>query len=395
MEDFYNVLGVPRNATEAELKSAYRKLAMKHHPDRNPGNKAAEEKFRKINAAYEALSDPKKRQLYDQFGEAGLQGGPGAHPGFGGPGGADMGDLFGDIFENFFGGAGARGGRRSRRGADIKAEAVVSLEDAFQGVEVPVPLDRVVPCGTCGGSGARPGSGPKRCPQCRGTGRVQFVQGFFSMSQTCGSCGGEGQVVEDPCRECRGSGRRRSREEKKIRIPPGIYDGATLRVPGGGDSGGPGVEPGDLFVVIRVKPDPRFERVEDDLVTETNLDICEAALGTTLELVAIDGERTRIKIPAGVQHGATFRVREKGMPRLQGRGKGDLMVKVKVHVPQHLTARQRELLEELAKALCDDGASHSHHSQEGTVPQDGTSPSSGSRKGDDGGLFKKIFGGND
>ena len=188
-EDYYNTLGVPRNATEAELKSAYRKLAMKYHPDRNPGDKASEDRFRKINAAYSALSDPKKRQVYDQYGEAGLQGGGGGHPGFGG-GGADMGDMFGDIFENFFGGAGGRGGRRSRRGADIKEEVSVMLEQAYQGVEIPVPLDRVAPCGTCGGTGARPGSSPKRCPQCRGSGKVQFVQGFFSMSQTCGACGG-------------------------------------------------------------------------------------------------------------------------------------------------------------------------------------------------------------
>jgi molecular chaperone DnaJ len=289
-----------------------------------------------------------------------------------------MGDMFGDIFENFFGGSGGRGGRRSRRGADIKEEASVTLEQAYHGVEIAVPLDRVVSCDSCGGSGAKPGSQSKRCPQCRGTGRVQFVQGFFSMSQTCGACGGEGQVVDSPCRDCKGSGRVRRREEKRLRVPAGIYEGATMRVPGSGDSGGPGTEPGDLFVVVRVKPDPRFERDEDDLVTETNLDICEAALGTTLELVAIDGERTRIKIPAGVQHGATFRVREKGMPRLQGRGKGDLMVKVKVHVPQHLTSRQHELLSEFAKTLRE---------------EDGGGAAG--EAGSDGGLFKKIFGGRD
>ncbi|MBI5210690.1 MAG: molecular chaperone DnaJ [Elusimicrobia bacterium] len=377
-DDFYNVLGVPRNATEAELKSAYRKLAMKYHPDRNPGDKQAEEKFRRANTAYQTLSDAQKRQIYDQFGEAGLQGGPGVHPGFGGGGGVDVNDLFGDIFENFFGGGGGgRGSRRSRRGSDIKAEIEVSLEDAFRGVQVPVRLERVVPCGTCGGTGAKSGSGAKRCPQCRGTGRVQFVQGFFSMSQTCGHCGGEGHVVDNPCRDCGGGGRTRQPDEKKIRVPPGIYDGATLRVEGGGDSGGPGTTAGDLFVVVRVKPDPRFERAEDDLVMEANLDICEGSLGTTLELVAIDGERTRIKIPAGVQHGATFRVREKGMPKLHGRGRGDLMVKVKVRVPEHLTSRQRELLSELAKTM-----------SEGAEPA-----SSEEGQGGEGGLFKKIFGG--
>ena len=347
-EDFYSLLGVPRTASEAEIKSAYRQLAMKLHPDRNPGDKKSEEKFRKINGAYEALSDPKKRQLYDQYGEAGLAAGAGAGGGAG-PfgGGVDVGDVFGDIFESFFGGEGG-GSRRPRRGADLKIETAVSLEDAYGGTEAELRFDRVQSCRACEGSGARKGTGAKRCPQCRGSGRVQFSQGFFSMSQVCGQCGGAGQVIEHPCPDCRGNGRVRRPADLKVKIPPGIYDGATLRISGEGESGGPGVSPGDLFVAIRVKSDPRFERHEDDLVVEETIDVARAALGTTLEVPTLEGGRTRIKIPAGVQHGATFRLQGKGMPKLHGRGHGDLMVKIRLSVPSHLTFRPKELFEELS-----------------------------------------------
>lgn len=376
-EDYYNLLGVPRNASEAELKTAYRKLAMKYHPDRNPGNKEAEARFRRINSAYEALSDPKKRQLYDHYGEAGVSGAAGAGPG--GPfgaGGADVSEMFGDLFESFFGEGGRSGARRGpRRGADLKYEVEVSLEDAYRGVQIPLQFERVEACGTCQGSGSRSGSGTKRCPQCRGSGRVQFSQGFFSMTQTCDECGGEGQIIDNPCRDCRGAGRVRRGAKLTVKIPRGVYEGATLRVSGEGEAGVRGAPAGDLYVLVRVKSDPRFERVEDDLLVEQSIDIARAALGTTLEVVTLDGERTRIKLPAGVQHGATFRVREKGMPKLHGRGYGDLMVKVRLRVPQDLTARQRKLLEEF----------------EGTLHADGEAPASSSVQ-DEGSLFKKIFG---
>jgi molecular chaperone DnaJ len=359
-EDYYGLLGVAKNASEAELKSAYRKLAMKYHPDRNPGDKAAEEQFRKINSAYEVLSDAKKRQVYDQYGEAAFQGGGGgqgnpfAGGGFGGAG-VDIGDIFGDVFENFFGGEGGQrrgGGRgRGRRGGDLKYETNISLEDAYNGTQLPLQFDRQTECSTCKGSGAKGSGGTKRCPQCRGSGRVQFSQGFFSMTQACSQCGGEGQVIENPCKDCSGTGREREKAKLTVKIPPGIYDGATLKISGEGEYGGRGAESGDLYVVVHVGSDPRFERHEDDLVTDRSVDIAEAALGTTLDLATIDGGSTKIKIPAGVQQGAQFRVTGKGMPKLHGRGHGDLMVRVKITVPKHLNDRQKKLLEAFQRSL--------------------------------------------
>jgi molecular chaperone DnaJ len=373
-EDYYGVLGVARNATDAEIKSAYRKLAMKHHPDRNPGDKESEEKFKRIGAAYEALSDPRKRKLYDQYGEAGVNAGAsggfggGVPPGFEGFGaGVDVNEVFGDLFENLFSGGG-RGGRRRAAGADLKYEAVISLDDAFLGTQLPLNFARVEACETCKGSGAKPGTQLKRCAQCRGSGRVQLSQGFFSMAQTCPRCHGEGQVVEDPCKDCRGQGRVRRDAELKIKIPPGIYDGATLRISGEGEAGPHGSGSGDLYVHIKVKSDPRFERHEDDLKATAGVDVATAALGGAVDVPTIDGEPVKVKIPAGVQAGAVFRVREKGMPRLQGRGRGDLLVLVRVDIPRELTARQRELLEELRKSF-------------------GAEPS-----GDGGGVFDRIFG---
>ena len=371
-EDYYSLLGVARNATEAEIKAAYRKLAMKHHPDRNPGShKESEEKFRQVNSAYEALSDPKKRRLYDQYGEAGVN--AGAAGGFGGGSGfgpgVDVNEAFGDLFENFFGGAGGGGRRRRAAGADLKYEAELTLEDAFKGVQLPLKFMRAQSCGTCHGSGAKPGSSPKRCPQCRGSGRVQLSQGFFSMAQTCPKCAGEGQFVEDPCPGCRGSGRVRREADLKVKIPPGIYDGATLRIGGEGEGAPHGGEAGDLYVHVRVKSDPRFERREDDLTVTAGVDVALASLGGAVDVPTIDGEPVKVKLPAGVQAGAIFRVREKGMPKLHGRGRGDLLVAVRVDVPKELDARQRELLEELKKTF--DG----EHARKG-----------------DGGVFGRIFG---
>ncbi len=366
-EDYYSLLGVPRNATDAEIKSAYRKLAMKHHPDRNPGNKEAEAKFRQINGAYEALSDAKKRKLYDQYGEAGVNAGGAGGPGFEGFGqGVDVNEVFGDLFENLFGGQGGR--RRTAHGNDLKYETTISLEDAFKGAQLPLHFQRVESCGGCRGSGGKPGSGVKRCTQCRGSGRVQVSQGFFAMSQTCPRCGGEGQIVEDPCKDCRGQGRVRKEADLKVKIPPGIYHGATLRISGEGEAGPRGAQPGDLYLEVHIKSDPRFERHEDDLSVHAHVDIATAALGGMVTAPTIDGEPVTVKIAHGTQGGATLRVRERGMPKLHGRGRGDLLVHVRVEVPRDLTARQRELLEEFHKTLHDEPA-----------------------KGD-GGVFGRIFG---
>ncbi len=377
-EDFYGVLGIPKSASEAEIKAAYRKLAMKHHPDRNPGNKDAEASFRRANTAYEALSDPKKRQLYDQYGEAGLGAGAGGFGGGQGAGaGVDVNEMFGDIFESFFGGQQGQGGggrRGPRRGNDLKYEVEISLEDAFKGRQMPLQFDRVESCETCKGTGAKGAAAAKRCGRCRGSGRVQFSQGFFSMAQACPDCGGEGHTIDNPCRDCRGSGAARKPAKLTVKIPAGIYDGATLRITGEGEAGGRGAEQGDLYVLIRVAVDPRFERTDDDLKVHASLDIAEACLGATLEVPTIDGEPTKIKIAAGTQHGATLRLREKGMPKLHGRGRGDLLVQIKLVVPQHLTERQRELLSEFARSLHEGDPAHPRGEKE------------------HGGIFKKIFG---
>ncbi len=373
-EDFYNLLGVPRNATAAEIKAAFRKLALKYHPDRNPGNKEAEDKFRKASTAYEVLSDSKKRQVYDHYGEAGLSGaggGFGGGEGFTGAG-VNLHEVFGDIMEQFFG-AEAGGRRRGpRRGGDLKYEVEISLEEAFRGTQMPLHFDRHQVCQACRGTGAKSGASLKRCPTCRGMGRVQYSQGFFSMTQTCPDCGGEGQRIDNPCKECHGAGRVRHRAELSVKIPPGIYEGATLRIAGEGEAGGPGAVSGDLFVLVHIKNDPRFERHEDDLRLHASLDIAQAALGTNLQVPTMDGEPSTIKIPPGTQHGAVLRLREKGMPKLHGRGRGDLLVDIRLTVPQSLTQRQKELLEELAHTLHGDPGEH------------------GSQ--DDGGIFKKIFG---
>ncbi len=376
-EDYYGLLGVARNATDAEIKAAYRKAAMKHHPDRNPGNKDAEAQFRKINGAYEALSDAKKRKMYDQYGEAGVNQGPGGFgggQGFEGFGqGADPNEIFGDLFENLFGGQGGQrgGGRRQQaRGNDLKYSTTISLEDAFNGTQLPMHFERVESCGTCHGSGGKPGSGVKRCGQCRGSGRVQVSQGFFAMSQACPQCHGEGQVVENPCKDCKGAGRVRKNAELKVKIPPGIYHGATLRISGEGEAGPRGSQAGDLYLEIHIKPDPRFERHEDDLSVGASVDIATAALGGTTTVPTIDGEPVTVKISHGTQAGATLRVREKGMPKLHGRGRGDLLVHVKIEVPRELTGKQKELLEQFRATL------HEEHDGKKT----------------DGGVFGKIFG---
>ncbi|MDO8802987.1 MAG: molecular chaperone DnaJ [Elusimicrobiota bacterium] len=350
--DYYRTLGVARNAGHDEIKTAYRKLAMKHHPDRNPGNNDSESAFKEINEAYEVLSTPEKRQIYDQYGVDGLKAGAGGgRGGFGGFQGADLGDMFGDLFENLFtqGQGGGRGKPRTRRGADLKYGASITLEEAFSGVKVPVNFERTEVCQECDGTGARGKTGIRKCPACQGAGRVQYSQGFFSFSQACPDCGGQGEVISTPCRACGGAGRQKKSAIINIKIPAGVEDGAVLRVSGGGDAGLRGGDSGDLYIQVSLKHHPHFERQGPDLAYECPVAVWQAALGGETDVPVIEGGRVKIKIPQGTQHGKVFRVPKQGMPAAGGRDRGDLLVKVKLEVPHDLTPRQRELFEELAK----------------------------------------------
>ncbi|MBI4368936.1 MAG: molecular chaperone DnaJ [Elusimicrobia bacterium] len=355
--DLYEVLGVARNATDDEIKRAYRKLALKHHPDRNPGNKEAEEHFKEANQAYEALSDSKKRQLYDQYGFAGLGaagGGPGA--GAGGVGGfegfGDFGGVFEDVLEGFFGGGGRRR-TRPRKGSDLRYDLAVTLEEAYHGMEAPVKIRKREACGACRGSRVKAGSQPKTCPTCRGAGQVQITQGFFALSQACTRCGGEGKIIDQPCPACHGAGRQEKTVDMRLRIPPGISSGVTLRISEAGDAGERGGPPGDLYVNVTVKDDPRFERDGDDLIHEVRLGYPKMVLGVEIEVPVISGERCRLKVPAGTQQAALLRLREKGMPRFQGRGLGDLFIRIVVDIPKDITSDQKRLLEELERSFAE------------------------------------------
>lgn len=346
--DYYEALGVARSATAEEIKAAYRKLALQHHPDRNPGDKSAEEKFKEINEAYEILSAPEKRSAYDQFGAAGVSGAGGAGGPFAGVDPSAFGDMFGDFFGDLFGAAGGK--RRARQGADLQTEHVVTLEQAFTGVQAELHLARWNACPTCQGSGAKTGSGRKTCGECRGSGAVRMSRGFFTMQQTCGRCQGEGQIIEHPCPACRGQGRIRGSESVTVRIPPGVEEGTTLRVSGAGEAAGRGTPPGDLYVVVRVKPDPRFERDGGNLVVTQHIAVPLAALGGEIEVPTLE-KPLRIQVHSGTQSGAMLRVKEAGMPLLRGQGRGDLYVRLIVDIPTKLSREQRKLFAELSRTL--------------------------------------------
>jgi molecular chaperone DnaJ len=347
-EDYYHVLGVPRNASESELKSAYRKLALKYHPDRNPNNKEAEEQFKSVNEAYAVLSDPQKRSMYDQFGHAGVNGQAGQ--GFGGFNTADFGDIFGSFFDEMFGGGG-RGRSAKYRGSDIREDIEVTLEQAFTGDRFPLNYRRTQTCYACDGSGAKPGTKLKTCAKCNGKGRIQFAQGFFSMSQTCPECGGQGQTIETSCSECNGHGKVNAEEKITLRVPPGVNDGTTLRMRGGGDAGhGPDTN-GDLFVVVHVKPHKEFERVGDDLIYKQKISFPQAALGCAIDAPCIDKTKAELEIPAGTQHGTTFKIKGKGMPMLGTNRHGNMIVAVDVEIPKKLNKTQKEIIQKLAQSM--------------------------------------------
>ncbi len=358
MATLYDTLGVKKGASADEIKKAYRKLAAKYHPDKNPGDAAAEEKFKEVQNAYDTLSDGEKRKQYDTFGTANGRRTTGFDPRDFGGGNftindlGDLGDLFGGIFNR---GQGARARRpQPERGADIEIAVSLSFEDSLRGLETKIPVEVTTACRECGGTGAEPGTSPVICPECNGRGVVSESQGLFALSQPCPRCRGNGTVVEKPCKKCKGSGRERRTRRYTVKIPAGVKDGTRIRLKGKGEIGEGGGPAGDLFVVTRVEPSKRFERRGADLVIEVPVAYTEAALGATVEVPTPYGERVSLKVPAGTQDGRQLRIRSHGAPKLDGSGKGDLIARLRVSVPKKLSKKEREALEELQKLSHDD-----------------------------------------
>lgn len=354
--DYYEILGVGKDAGKDEVKKAYRKLALQYHPDRNPGDKDAEDKFKEATEAYEVLSDPEKRANYDRFGHAGVNG-----AGFGNfQGGAAFRDFqdifggFGDFFDEIFGGGGGRRSRNSaRRGDSLQYNLEIALDEAYHGAEKTIKVPRQETCGTCNGSGCATGYSPETCPQCKGTGQIHMSQGFFSISRPCNRCGGAGQVIKHPCVQCHGNGRVMKERNVTVKVPAGSMSGLKLRIAGEGEPGYNGGPAGDLYVVMIVQDHEFFDRDGDDLVCEVPISFTQASLGAEIKVPTMDGQ-VNMKIPAGTQTGKIFRLSGKGMPSLRNYGHGDQLVKVVIETPTRLTQRQRELLEEFAQISGED-----------------------------------------
>jgi molecular chaperone DnaJ len=344
-KDLYGALGVPKGASAEEIKKAYRKLAREYHPDRNPDDAGAEERFKEVQHAYDVLSDPEKRKAYDQFGSAdGRRDFPQGDFNFD-LGDFDLGDIFGGIFGR--GRGGARGRPQAQRGSDLEVQVNLSFDDSLKGIETKIPVEVETACGDCGGSGAKPGTSPKVCPECRGRGVISESQGLFSLSQPCPRCRGNGTVIEDPCPRCHGTGREQRTKRYSVKIPAGVKDGTRIRLKGKGEAGAGDGPPGDLFVVTRVTTSPIYERRGADLVVEVPVSLADAALGTEVDVPTPDGP-VSMKVPAGSEHGKLLRIKGRGAPKLKG-GKGDVLVRLKLEVPKKLNKKQRELYEELRK----------------------------------------------
>jgi molecular chaperone DnaJ len=346
--DYYEVLSVQKTATEQEIKSSYRKLAHKYHPDKNPGDHTAEESFKEVSEAYEVLSNPEKRARYDQFGHNFERAGGG-----GDPYGGNVSDIFVDIFGDMFGGGGRRqrgGGAGRGRGNDLRVNLELSFEEAVFGTETTIRIPRHKRCDECDGSGAKKGTKPKTCPTCGGQGEVRLTQGFFSVARTCHQCHGAGQIIADPCGVCRGQGRTEYEAAVRVRIPAGVDTGVRIRQPGEGDVGEQGGGPGDLHVVVSVREHPLFTRQDADIICELPVSFTQAALGAKVVVPTLDG-KVEFPVPAGTQSGKVFRLRNKGVPHLSGGGRGDQYVHVTVEVPRHLTKKQKDLLEQLSDTM--------------------------------------------
>lgn len=353
--DYYEVLGVDKSASADELKKAYRRLAMKHHPDRNPDNAEAEAKFKEAKEAYEVLSDRQKRAAYDQYGHAGVDPNAGMG-GMGGAGGAGFGDIFGDVFGDIFGGGRRGGSGGPYRGADLRYELALSLEEAVLGHNANISFQSLKECATCHGDGAKPGTQKKDCSTCGGMGQIRRQQGFFSVQQTCPNCRGEGRIIEEPCPDCRGQGRVEQSRTLAVKVPAGVDTGDRIRLSGEGEAGQAGGPPGDLYVEIRVRPHAVFERDGADLSCRVPIGFAAAALGGEVKVPTLDGE-VSLKIPAGTQSGKVFRLRGKGVKQVRGGGPGELYCRVDVETPTDLTAEQKELLEKFAASI---GADERH-----------------------------------
>ena len=348
--DYYDVLGVQKNSSPEQIKAAYRKLAVKHHPDKNPGDKSSEEKFKEAGEAYHVLSDKERKQNYDNFGHAAFENGAGGRGGFGN---FDFSNHFSDIFEDFFGDFGGGGGRRSKksnfRGSDLRYDLSITLEEAYTGKKQDIKFSTSEKCNTCSGSGSKPGHDVGSCSMCGGNGQVRSNQGFFTVQQTCPQCSGTGEEITNPCGSCGGQGKKQTSKRLSVTIPKGVDDGTRIRLAGKGEAGSRGASNGDLYLFVNVYSHDLFKRSDENLFFEYPVSIADAALGTSLEIPTIDGGKAKIKIPAGTQSGKQFRLKGKGMPYMRGSGNGDLYVQVNTEVPISLNREQKELLEKFRK----------------------------------------------